>query len=273
VVAAQHAASGAARADQHVSRDPRVLDRHPLEPSAVSARVARVVEAATAPRHHECEVPPLGREPSWLPAHLAQDSDPGGWRPPFACSPEGDDAVALKLLELALPFVAAGGGFADPHDQADRILRAVDEPVRSLADQGHLERLERPAKHPVAPKLLELCWAGEADLPAGSCEQGVPDELYLHDRAGRGRGAWDCGVMPSTPRILAPQADIPGPLARARLVRGLRQADLARLAGVSRQYVSKVERERWVPPVRRQDQLAAALGIAREDLWPQGGAP
>jgi transcriptional regulator with XRE-family HTH domain len=79
--------------------------------------------------------------------------------------------------------------------------------------------------------------------------------------------------VPRTPRILAPRADVPGPLARARLVRGLRQADLARLAGVSRQYVSKVEREGWVPPIRRQHHLAAALGVAREDLWPEGGAP
>jgi len=36
---------------------------------------------------------------------------------------------------------------------------------------------------------------------------------------------------------------------------------------VSRTYVSEVERG-WVPPVHRQEQLAAVLGVERADLFP-----
>lgn len=74
--------------------------------------------------------------------------------------------------------------------------------------------------------------------------------------------------MPSMPRIQARGSDAPSRVARARLGRGLRQADLAQRAGVSRQYVSKIECEGWTPPLVRQEALATALGAPIKDLFP-----
>ena len=57
---------------------------------------------------------------------------------------------------------------------------------------------------------------------------------------------------------------------RIRRDRGLRQLDLAELAGVSRSYIAMCQ-QGWRPPVTRQEAIAAALGANREELWPTEG--
>lgn len=59
-----------------------------------------------------------------------------------------------------------------------------------------------------------------------------------------------------------------GPIEQARRARGLRQADLARLAGVSRSYICFIE-QGWRPPTRRQGSIAAVLGVRADELWPR----
>jgi transcriptional regulator with XRE-family HTH domain len=58
----------------------------------------------------------------------------------------------------------------------------------------------------------------------------------------------------------------------ARRARGLTQAEVARLAGCSRPYVSLVEGG-LVPPLRLRAALAAALGKTIEELWPGSTPP
>lgn len=58
-----------------------------------------------------------------------------------------------------------------------------------------------------------------------------------------------------------------GAFEQLRRERGLRQRDVAKLAGVAPSYISMVE-QGWRPPLRRQGAIAAALGVAAHDLWP-----
>ena len=54
---------------------------------------------------------------------------------------------------------------------------------------------------------------------------------------------------------------------RIRRARGLRQGDVAELAGVSRSYIALAEGG-WRPPLPRQEAIANALGVTPADLWP-----
>lgn len=51
-----------------------------------------------------------------------------------------------------------------------------------------------------------------------------------------------------------------------RLLRGMRQADLARRVGWSRSYVALVESGRYRPNNRQIGQLAQALGVTVDEL-------
>ncbi|HEX5132083.1 MAG TPA: helix-turn-helix transcriptional regulator [Candidatus Krumholzibacteria bacterium] len=51
-----------------------------------------------------------------------------------------------------------------------------------------------------------------------------------------------------------------------RLERGLRQIDIARVAGVAEGYVSRIETERVTPSRALLERLAAALGVTVEYL-------
>jgi putative transcriptional regulator len=61
---------------------------------------------------------------------------------------------------------------------------------------------------------------------------------------------------------------VDNPLARARLQKGMSQAQVARLAGVSQAYVSHIELGRRTPRLPLALRLAAALGQPIEALWP-----
>lgn len=58
------------------------------------------------------------------------------------------------------------------------------------------------------------------------------------------------------------------PLKNIRETRTLRQHQLASLARVSQQTISKAERGLLIPRVDVQDRLAAILGVTRHDLFP-----
>lgn len=58
------------------------------------------------------------------------------------------------------------------------------------------------------------------------------------------------------------------PLAQARMRKGLSQAQVAQLAGVSQAYVSHIELGRRTPRLPLALRLAAALGQTVESLWP-----
>lgn len=60
----------------------------------------------------------------------------------------------------------------------------------------------------------------------------------------------------------------PGPLALRRLSVGLRQADLARDAGVGRETLSRLERGINTPQLRTAQKLADALGVGVEIIFP-----
>lgn len=63
-------------------------------------------------------------------------------------------------------------------------------------------------------------------------------------------------------------ADFPARLTRLRTAAGLRPADLARAAGVSRQAVHRWETGAALPSRASVLRLAAALGVRVEDLFP-----
>jgi transcriptional regulator with XRE-family HTH domain len=74
--------------------------------------------------------------------------------------------------------------------------------------------------------------------------------------------------MEAAPRVRVARDDVaPGPLRLARLTRGWRQEDLAARAGISRRYVSLIEAG-YVPAPRVQEQLAGALGLPTDELFP-----
>lgn len=58
------------------------------------------------------------------------------------------------------------------------------------------------------------------------------------------------------------------PLRQMRKARTLTQVDLARLAGVSQQALSKFETGRLMPSGDLQARIAAILGTSTETLWP-----
>ena len=63
---------------------------------------------------------------------------------------------------------------------------------------------------------------------------------------------------------------------RVRLLRrerALTQAALARLAGVSRPYVSDIERGAAIPSMETLDAIATALGISLNELLADTGPP
>jgi predicted transcriptional regulator len=71
-------------------------------------------------------------------------------------------------------------------------------------------------------------------------------------------------LMPDTRQTPRPV----GAFERIRRERGLRQADLAELAGVSRSYIAMCE-QGWRPPGARQEAIASALKVSRDQLWPE----
>lgn len=62
------------------------------------------------------------------------------------------------------------------------------------------------------------------------------------------------------------------PLRNLRRARTLNQADLARLAGVSQQTLSKYESGVLVPSADVQARLAAILGVVPSDVFPESVA-
>jgi len=59
------------------------------------------------------------------------------------------------------------------------------------------------------------------------------------------------------------------PLRNLRRARTLNQDDLARLARISQQSLSKIEKGLLVPSADLQARLAAILGVSTEELFPQ----
>lgn len=64
----------------------------------------------------------------------------------------------------------------------------------------------------------------------------------------------------------------PTPLANMRRARTLNQAQLAALAGLSQQTISKAERRRLRLGLDVQFRLAAILGVSRNELFPEDEA-
>ena len=62
---------------------------------------------------------------------------------------------------------------------------------------------------------------------------------------------------------------MPSALRNVRRARTLSQMDLARLAGIKQPTLSKYEQGLLVPPVDVQARLAAILGVAVADVFPQ----
>jgi transcriptional regulator with XRE-family HTH domain len=58
-------------------------------------------------------------------------------------------------------------------------------------------------------------------------------------------------------------------LRNLRRARTLNQEDLARLAGISQQSLSKIEKGILVPSTDVQALLATILGVSPKDLWPR----
>lgn len=52
-----------------------------------------------------------------------------------------------------------------------------------------------------------------------------------------------------------------------RRARTINQKELARLVGISQQYLSKIERGLMVPAPDVRARIAAILGVSADDLW------
>ena len=60
----------------------------------------------------------------------------------------------------------------------------------------------------------------------------------------------------------------PTPIKDLRRARTLNQEKLARLVGISQQYLSKIEKGQLVPTPDVQVRIAAILGASRDELFP-----
>ncbi len=69
---------------------------------------------------------------------------------------------------------------------------------------------------------------------------------------------------------MPPASRSPSPLSSARLFLGFTQAELAEMAGVTRETVSRLERGDY-PSRRTADRIAAALSVGVETLFPDQG--
>jgi transcriptional regulator with XRE-family HTH domain len=58
-------------------------------------------------------------------------------------------------------------------------------------------------------------------------------------------------------------------LKMSRMMAGLTQLELARLAGLSEQHITRIETGRRIPPAPVQERLARALSVPVTDLFPR----
>lgn len=56
-----------------------------------------------------------------------------------------------------------------------------------------------------------------------------------------------------------------------RVARNFRQVDLAKLAGLTPETISNIERGAVVPARKSRESIASALGVDAEQLWPEVG--
>jgi transcriptional regulator with XRE-family HTH domain len=59
-----------------------------------------------------------------------------------------------------------------------------------------------------------------------------------------------------------------GRIEAARRAAGMTQLEVAQKVGLSRSYVVMIEGG-WIPPLSRRAQIAAAIGVEVEVLWPE----
>ena len=65
----------------------------------------------------------------------------------------------------------------------------------------------------------------------------------------------------------------PSPLRLARLTEGLRQVDVASRAGITREWLSRLEREAHNPHLLTMQAIATALGRQIDDIFPYDERP
>lgn len=80
------------------------------------------------------------------------------------------------------------------------------------------------------------------------------------------------GAMQHCPTFSLPVRSEPSHLRRCRILKGMRQADLAERAGCSRDTIARLEAGKNQPQLRTALAIAAALGAPVEAIFP-GSAP
>ena len=71
----------------------------------------------------------------------------------------------------------------------------------------------------------------------------------------------------------SPSRRTPSPLRLARLAQGFRQVDVAARAGITREWLSRLERETHNPHLLTMQAIATALGRQVGDIFPYDEAP